>query len=170
MNLYSNAELEFKFSVTNPIIQLGRIRIYYPNSKATKFDAAVDFDKTKALLRCFDNTCTTNNIVIEHDSVNKYVDISKLFEAPEYVRKTTFEVRFSVSGWTLAAPSVTDSTVTSTFHIETKWKEDASVYSIDRYEGFLLTMKMPSATPIISYDSSFAYAGSVTNLKVRYNL
>lgn len=170
MNLYSNAELEFKFEVQNPIIQLGRIRIFYPTSKATKFDAAVAFDKTKALLRCFDNTCTTNNIVIEHDQVNKYVDISKLFEAPEYVRKTGFEVRFSISGWTLAAPSQTDTTVTNTFHLETKWKEDASIYSIDRLEGFLLTMNMPSAKPIISYDSSFTYAGSVTDLKVRYNL
>ena len=117
----------------------------------SKFDAAVAFDKTKALLRCFDATCTTTNTVIEHDSVNKYVDISKLFEAPEYVRKTTNKVRFSISGWTLPAPTLTDTTVSNTFHLETKWKEDASVYSIDRLEGFKLSMSMPTDKPIVSY-------------------
>ena len=133
-----------------------------------KWQAAVGFDQPKALIRCFDTTCTETGVVMEHDATNKYVDVSKLFEAPEFVRKKGNSVRFSISGWTLPAPTSTDTSVALTFNLESKWKEDTSTYAIDRYEGFVLTLTMPTDKPTVTYDVN--YAGGVANLKVRYNL
>ena len=147
---------------------MGRIRIYYPSTTTDKWQAAVGFDNSKWLIRCFDSTCTETGVVVEHDSTNRFVDISKLFEAPEFVRKTGNSVRFSLSGWTLPAPTSTDTSVALTFNLESKWKEDTSTYSIDRYEGFILTLQMPTEKPIVSY--SVNYSGGVAELKVRYNL
>lgn len=79
MDLYMNAEVEFEFEVLNPIVQKGGIRIHYPSDNTIKWDAAVSFDQSKTLIRCFDQTCSDSKAVISHNSGGHYVEIRGMF-------------------------------------------------------------------------------------------
>ena len=55
------------------------------------------------------------------------------------------------------------------FDIQTKWVEDgADPYDIDEYKGFKLTMKMPDAQPIVTYNNNMA--GELAQLTLQYDL
>ena len=118
MKLYTNAEVEFKFLINNPIVQTGILKIYYPNDNTNQFNAAVSFDDSNAFLRCFDNTCVSTgsntSTSLQHDSVGKFVKVTAAFQNPDVVRKRDAPyniVRFSISGWTLPAPTASQTAV-----------------------------------------------------------
>ena len=114
MKLYTNAEVEFKFLINNPIVQTGILKIYYPNDLTNQFNAAVSFDDSNAFLRCFDNTCVSTGTSIQHDSEGKFVKVTAAFLKPDVVRKRDAPyniVRFSISGWTLPAPTASQTAV-----------------------------------------------------------
>ena len=114
----------------------------------------MSFDDSNSYFRCFKESCISDNIKPEHFAADNYVEIKGLFASPEAVRRTGDLIRFSISGWTLPAPTVADPKHELVFDIVSKWTEDGIFYDIDRYNGFTLTLDLPASRPEFKYETT----------------